>query len=243
MAAAYNGPRSPHIAVIAALAVETACLGYDLWPARGGRIGLRQSGPGAERALAGAREMLAGGAAGLIAWGFSGALVPGLAAGTVLLPARVRSSGGRVLATDPRWREAIRCAIDPRIEVHSGDVATVADVLETPGLKERAAREYDAVAVDMESAAVLAAALDAGVPGVVVRVVLDTATDALPEHARAWIDERGHRRLAPALAAALDPRQWRRLATLTQRFRAARRSLRMLAATLAPRDFLFPYEL
>ena len=48
-----------------------------------------------------------------------------------------------------------------------------------------------------------------------------------------WIDENGNRRMAPALRASLDPRQWRALVTLANRFRVAGRVLDRLARALA----------
>jgi len=241
MAAAYNGSHRGAIVAIAALAAERACFRAVPGSRPLGRVACVQSGPGAERAHAAACEALAGGAAGLIAWGFSGALAPDLEAGTVLLPGRVRASDGRVLTSDVRWREAARAAIDPRLKVSSGDLLTAPEVLATPALKRRAAMQSGAVGVDMESAAILAAAHAAAVPCIVARVVIDTAADALPANAAAWIDARGNRRLAPTLTAMFSPLEWRGLLLLGQRFRAARRSLRMLAASLAACDFLFPY--
>ena len=61
-----------------------------------------------------------------------------------------------------------------------------------------------------------------------------------PGDAERWIDERGERRLAPALAAAFQPAQWRDLWVLAQRYRAARKTLERLGAVLAANDFYVP---
>jgi hypothetical protein len=90
----------------------------------------------------------------------------------------------------------------------------------------------------MESAAVAAAAARAGVPFVALRVVVDALDDALPRGAEQWIDERGNRRLAPALRAVFSADQWRPLVTLTRRYRLARRVLERVAHALAARRVL-----
>jgi hypothetical protein len=71
------------------------------------------------------------------------------------------------------------------------------------------------------------------VPFVAVRVVIDGRDDALPAGAERWIDERGNRRMMPAVRASLDPRQWLALVTLTKRYRVASRVLDRVARALA----------
>jgi hypothetical protein len=71
------------------------------------------------------------------------------------------------------------------------------------------------------------------VPFIALRTIVDTAADALPPAAVAWVDERGNRRLGAALAAAVKPLQWRALWILAQRYRAASRALERAAALTA----------
>src|SRR5690606_2919639 len=109
---------------------------------------------------------------------------------------------------------------------------TVATALATTAAK-RAEAASGAVAADMESAAIAAVARRSGKPFVALRVIVDAAGDALPPDPERFIDERGIQRLAPALAAALQPAQWPVLWMLSQRYRAARLSLDRAAAALA----------
>jgi hypothetical protein len=95
-----------------------------------------------------------------------------------------------------------------------------------------------AVAVDMESAAIAAVAAQAGVPFVALRVIVDGRDDAVPEGAESWIDERGNRRLASALAAVAKPGEWMALWRLAQRYRVASRVLARLARCVATRGLL-----
>jgi adenosylhomocysteine nucleosidase len=116
---------------------------------------------------------------------------------------------------------------------------SVPAALATTAAKAQAAAR-GAAAADMESAAVAAVAEQARVPFVALRVVVDTAADALPGDPERWIDERGERRLTPTLAAAFKPAQWRALLVLAWRYRAACGALERLAAVVGSSGFCLP---
>lgn len=240
MAAAYNGSSSRPIVAIAALAAERRTLRDAATHAPGGRIGCTQCGPGATRALAAARAAIDRGAKALISWGFAGALVPGLDAGTLLLPRRVCDTDGRSFASDPRWLDAVRGAVGSHVVLADGDLLSVSAPLAGITAKREAAEAFHACGVDMESAAIFEAASRAGLPALALRVVIDRFEDALPDDAALWIDARGNMRIGRALAALAAPSEWRMLLALSRRLRAARASLQALADELAPRDFVFP---
>ena len=215
-----------NVAVIVALGIERAAFGtrVDRDPA----VGILQSGPGAERAARAATTALASGASGLVSFGLAGGLRAGLAPGAVLLPRRVRSAAA-AFAVDSAWHAALANAargagFAPSFE----DLLSVAAALTTPAEKAAAAAN-GAAAVDMESAAIAAVAARAGARFVAVRVIVDGASDSLPADVEHWVDERGERRLGPALAAVLRPARWRELWVLARRYAAARRTLERLA--------------
>jgi adenosylhomocysteine nucleosidase len=191
-----------------------------------------QSGPGAERAGRAASAALNSGARVLVSWGLAGGLATDLAAGSVVLPRRVRSAAGGCFDADPIWRAAFERALRPALAPRDEDLLTVAAALATPAAK-RTAGAFGAIAADMESAAIAAVANAAGAPFVALRVIVDAVDDALPPDPERWIDERGNQRLAPALAAAFNPAQWGELWVLSQRYRTARRTLERAAALLA----------
>ena len=214
-------------AVIVALGVERAalraCAEHDP------PLGVIQSGPGAERAASAATAALASGASGLLSFGLAGALRAELAPGAVLLPRRVRSAAGASFDADPEWHAELAAAVRAL-----GLAPAVDDLLSVPSAVTRAADKAKAgasgaAAADMESAAIAAVAARAGARFVALRVVVDAAGDELPADVERWIDERGERRIGPALSAALHPAQWRALWVLAQRYRAARRTLARLA--------------
>jgi adenosylhomocysteine nucleosidase len=218
------------IAFVAALALECSSLRRHLARAPGWLV--VQSGPGPERAARAAERAAREGARLLVAWGLAGGLADGLVPGAVLLPRRVVATSAEPVLADAAWHVRIAAAVGERPLEH-GTLLSVSAALETPAAKRAAAAATGAVAVDMESAAVAAAAARARVPFVALRVVVDAVDDALPQGAERWIDGEGRTRLAAALSAAADVRQWRGLLKLTKRYRAARASLDELAGALA----------
>lgn len=233
----YDGLARPgealKIAFIAALALESASLRRHL-PRTPGWLVL-QSGPGRERAARAAERAVEQGAGLLVSWGLAGGLADGLAPGSVLLPHQVVEAGGEPAPVDAAWHARIATAVGARPLEH-GTLLTAPAAVESPAAKRAAAAATGAVAVDMESAGVAAAAARARVPFVVLRVVVDGVDDALPHGAERWIDGEGRTRLAAALSAAVDVRQWRGLLTLAKRYRAASASLAELARALAASD-------
>jgi hypothetical protein len=89
----------------------------------------------------------------------------------------------------------------------------------------------------MESGAIGAVAHAAGVPFVVVRVVVDGHDDQLPESIEAWVTSAGQTRVAPLARALLAPRELGMFTILLRRSWVAQRALRQLARVLVPANF------
>ncbi|HEX7082115.1 MAG TPA: purine phosphorylase [Gammaproteobacteria bacterium] len=227
--------RAP-VAVIAALGLEGACL--TRLAVAPSVLSVMQCGPGAARAAAAAARALERGAKGLVSWGLAGGLDGDAAPGSIVLPDVVVTSRGEQFSADRPWSERIAAALDGRFRLIRGALLAADAVLSAPEAKRRAARAHDAAAVDMESAAIAAAAVRARVPFVVVRAVADGAADALPPGIERWIDAHGNLRLTPAVDAVLRPSCWPALWTLALRHRTARRALEGVGRALAPQGFL-----
>ena len=220
------------IAFVAALALECSSLRRQLPRAATWRV--FQSGPGASRAAHAAKQAIDGGAGVLVSWGLAGGLSAALAPGSAVLPSRILSRSGECWHADAAWHSRLASAVG--LAHDGGAILSVPAALESPAAKRAAAADTGAVAVDMESAAVAAAAASAGVPFLALRVVVDALDDALPARAEQWIDELGRARFAAAVSAAANVRQWRALLTLAKRYRAASSTLDRLARALAARD-------
>jgi nucleoside phosphorylase len=226
---------APKVGFVAAL--DDECASLRRHAPRAASWLIVQSGPGAARAAAAAGRAVDAGAAVLVSWGLAGGLDARVAPGTIVVPRRIVQPGAAPVAVDAFWHSRLAQLAD-EFALEHGDLLTAPAALESPEAKRAAAAATHAVAVDMESAAIAAAAMHARVPFVILRVVVDGVADALPHGAEQWIDERGNRRLAPTLRAVASLRQWRPLLTLAKRYRTASGVLDRLAKALAGRRLL-----
>jgi hypothetical protein len=119
---------------------------------------------------------------------------------------------------DASW-VALARGLCERLGLHCSTrpLATVARALYTPESKQACHRGCGAVTVDMETAAIAAAAAGLGVPYLSVRYVLDTADETLPE--LGLRDGQGRLRLGGLLRAAARPRAVVGMAALMVRMR------------------------
>ena len=231
-------PPATRLTVISALDFERASLESVLDTSDpgsvgvAGRISLVQSGVGGDRASAAARTALQGGADALMSWGVAGGLQRTLVPGDVVLPAAVRAADGRRIVTEPAWRERLAHLLQREFAVHQGDLLSVDQILATPQAKAHAAMDSGAIAVDMESAAIGEVAAAAGRPFIVLRVIIDGATDTLAD-VEGLMDQAGNRDAAAVLRSACNPAQWSRLWILSRRFRRARAALARCASVVA----------
>jgi adenosylhomocysteine nucleosidase len=214
--------------IVAALKAEARTLGQ----LPDGHL-LMISGMGPQAAARAAQALVAAGADGLLSFGLAGALDPQLRAGTVVLPQTiVDGAGGAYLAYGP-WHERLAaqaaCLSDAGAVV-GGTLLSVAQPLSTVASKSQARASSGASAVDMESFAIAGIAAQTGVRFAVARVVIDSATDALPPSIIQATGAYGEVNL-PRLVAGLvgAPADLRMLLQLPRRYRTALRVLRALA--------------
>jgi adenosylhomocysteine nucleosidase len=230
--------------VVAALAAEARTLGSPLrrgdgLTAVGEGILVAVSGIGCAAAALAARKLVDAGAGALVSWGMAGGLDPQLRAGTICLPHAVISGEGATFATSHPWRELLSAAIPAQRPVVSGKLLTGARAIDTVAGKAGAFRETGAAAVDMESLAVAEIAAAHRLPFIVVRVIVDTAADVLPESVL-MASRAGHVQIWRLVGGLLrSPAEIASLCRLAQRYRAAIGSLAAVARTgaLAPRGF------
>lgn len=116
------------------------------------------------------------------------------------------------IAVDARAREALSEALEMRIE--GGAIAGVDRLLVRPDEKLALFAQTRAKAADMESHVVARAAVAAGVPFVVLRVVSDPSNRALPRAAVVGITDEG-RIDGATVAGALLRRPWESIDMMT----------------------------
>jgi adenosylhomocysteine nucleosidase len=196
------------------------------------------SGIGYQAAQTAARALVDAGVSALMTFGMAGGLDPGLKAGSIVLPGELISPSGARFITCRAWRERIAAAVSASCAVSEGNLLTSALAIDSVAAKAAAYKSSGAVAVDMESAAVAEVAAAARLPFIAVRVIVDTAADVLPRAVVA-ASRAGRVQLARLIAGLLlAPAQIKPLFRLSQRYRTALRSLRIIAeaGALAPHD-------
>ncbi len=176
-------------AVLAAVrrARRIAVPGLRAWQAEieGRRIELVQAGIGPARART-ALEALTGPHGLVLSVGFAGALVAGPAPGDVVLPTAIVWDEDGTVRRDPvpvdLWTSA-KAHLPPALAARAlhGALLSSPAVVASPAAKAAAARRFEAVAVEMEAAALLHVARTRGIAVLPLRAILDTADVSLAD--------------------------------------------------------------
>lgn len=198
MATATDNPATARsLGVVTGLAKEAACL------RRSGAAEMPMVHAAAgrpEEAAAAARSMAAHGASGLVSFGVAGGLDPSLGAGVIVIASSVIGPDGAAIQAHEPWVKAL-LRVDGAFD--SGAVFGSDRPVMTALDKRRLFRRHGALAVDMESHPVAAAATDAGIPFVAIRAIGDPAGRSVPRAALAGLMPDGRTRALPVLAGLL----------------------------------------
>jgi adenosylhomocysteine nucleosidase len=146
-------------------------------------VALAWAGAGGDRAARASEALLGHGVSALLALGFAGALVSHLQPADILAATEVAEWRGERRAADPELLSALsdRSAHSRfSSSLHLGPLLTSSRVATSAAEKRRLGEETGALAVDMESAAVVRRAAEAGVPSLALRVITDRADEDLP---------------------------------------------------------------
>jgi adenosylhomocysteine nucleosidase len=163
----------------------------------------------------------------VVSAGVCGGLDPALRAGDLVLPDIVINDAGLRLSVT--GTVAQRAAAAGGAPAQGGWLATSSRVAATPGAKAALRAATGAVAVDMESAAILEAAAARGCPSLVVRAVSDDARETLPDELMRLVRTDGGLRGRGLLSLARP----RVLARALQIRRSTRQALATVAGSLA----------
>jgi hypothetical protein len=159
-----------------------------------------------------------------VSFGIAGGLAPSLTPGTLLLPPAVRTIAGDGHFVDVEWHarliEAARAAALSVVAV--GGMLGADRIAATVEAKARLRAETNAIAVDLESHLVAAAARRARLPFVILRAVADPANSDLPSAALVPLTGSGEPNLLRVVASlAWKPQQLWSLLQLRRDARAA----------------------
>lgn len=139
------------------------------------------AGASSARAESLALQLAADGAAALLSFGIAGGLDPKLRPGTVILAEGVALADGKMLDCDPAWLERVAAAARAApAALLVGRLAGSDRVVSGRHDKAALFRQSGALAVDMESHGVAAAAQEAGVPFLALRAIADPADQDMP---------------------------------------------------------------
>jgi adenosylhomocysteine nucleosidase len=222
--------------VVIALASEARTLApHNVQPDRitplAGGSALYLSGMGPAAAHRAAHALADAGAVALAVFGVAGALDKTLRNGSLCCPERILDEDGHAYTVDNAWHARLRQALlATQLPLcASGSLLSVQTPLLTAADKQSAHTRFDALAVDMESAAVAAVAHERKLPFVVLRAIVDEAADAIPTALNNSIDAWGRPQTLRLLAALCRhpsvladlPRLYSRMQRATQALHAA----------------------
>lgn len=175
-----------------------------------------------------AQHMIDGGASGLLSFGIAGGLDPSLGPGVVVVATQVVRPDGKTIDCYEPW---IARLLETGGGFDSGPILGSDDAVMTTARKAALYREFNCLAVDMESHAVATVARQAGVPFIAVRAVGDPAGRAIPPAALAGLAPDGRTHALPVLAALMQrPKDVAALIRLARDTNAALASLRRVAS-------------
>jgi adenosylhomocysteine nucleosidase len=204
---------NPAIGLVVALNAEArALIGRGQWEQAEGCLFRRsrftdrihlivvRSGMGSKNASAASRWLIGEGVSGLAVSGVSGGLSPDLGPGDLVLADSVIQDDGNPVKEMRQIRSAwvdmaYRSLIERGMPVYRGPIMTVQRPVLSARDKHALYVKSRALAVDMESSAVAAAAGNAGLPFLAFRAVCDAAGRSIPDDFLDFINQEGRVRL------------------------------------------------
>ncbi|MFO7598972.1 MAG: hypothetical protein R6X27_04085 [Candidatus Desulfacyla sp.] len=199
---------NPAIGLVVALGAEArALIGHGRWQQAEGCLFRRsrltdsthlivaRSGMGSKNASTASRWLIGEGVSGLAVSGVSGGLSPDLAPGDLVLADSVIQDDGNPIKETRKVSSACvdmayGALMDRRLPAYRGPIITVQRPVLSAGEKQALFAKTRALAVDMESAAVAAAAGNAGLPFLAFRAVSDPASCSIPHDLFDSIDQK-----------------------------------------------------
>ena len=148
------------------------------------QMDVRCSGARPDRAAFLAAQFVEGGCEALLSIGLAGGLDPVLKPGDLIVSSTIIEPDGKKVPSDAIWRDNVVDRLDrARIDYRIGPMLGADELVRSPAAKQSYFSTTGALAVDMESHAVMRVAKAAGIPAIAIRAVADRSYDELPETA------------------------------------------------------------
>lgn len=238
-------PATPrfHLGIVTGLGYEAAiaeeAIRSATAPPGDDRVTATCHGPGQARARSAAEALVDIGANALLSFGVAGGCNPDLPSGTVILATGIRDissgGGGDILYTNRGWQRRIKSLLLGNVLLEDALLASVSTPITDSTSKRQLFHDLGVAAADMESAAAARVAIDAGIPFMALRVIVDTADTTLPAAALAGMSPDGTVRTGPIVQAILRrPQDIPGLVGIAMADSKARKSLKRSAAVAAP---------
>jgi len=191
------------------------------------------SGTGPDNASVAAQKLIENGANQLISWGCAGALAPFLKAGDLLIPTVILTEDNQQLETRRDWARKIINTLEQAIRCYDGWLFESRSVIPLAQDKMQQHQKTQALAVDMESAALARVAQQAGIPFVAIRSIVDPADLDLPKAISHAMTKKGAISIAKLmLYLCCHPTELPRLIQLGLHFNSASKTLKHVASEL-----------
>lgn len=223
------------IGIITALQPEAACLTTtapvpETITALDDHTALLVCGMGAERAKRAALQMVDAGMEILISWGTAGALADDIQPGDLIVPETIVSHTGHVYQTAKYLRSSmLDKLIDCPGNIFLGQLADSIYVLTSVVDKAATRAQGDALAVDMESAAIAEVAAKHEIQYVAIRAISDSAVMRLPDDVINFTNAYGQVQVTKLISSLLKrPGQIFDLFKLARGFMAAKKTLKWI---------------
>ncbi len=225
---------SSKLGIIAALPFEAACftskkISPGTYQIVAPDVYLFFAGMGPENATQAAQTLVGLNVDALVSWGVAGALDSRLVSGDILLPGEILDQDGEVYHVDRDWYAALKYKLNQQGVYAGGRLVSTPNVQQDIRLKSELHQATQALAVDMESAAVARVARNAEKPFVVIRSVFDTVAMRIPASSTKATDQYGHVSITKLLVSLIkSPVELLQYPRLVSSFNKAKKGLQQV---------------
>lgn len=239
---------SPRLGIIAALPFEAACFTSDeirpgTYQVVEPNVYVFYAGMGPENATAAAQSLVELKVEALVSWGVAGSLDPRLAAGDIVLPVAVLDGDGQFYPVNKNWHTVLTNKLNHQNVYSEGKLVSTHAVQQDPKLKSELLQATQAMAVDMESAAVARVAFNSNMPFVVIRSIFDTISMRIPASSTNATDQYGNVSISKLISGLIkNPAELLQYPKLVSSFAKARTSLQRVVE-LCGNELCFPGNL